>query len=133
MLSVTCIDQRAPELRARVVQRLVDRASRRSETLGEHVDRDVFHRYALKDQALTFGEMLVDRTVERGDQLIVLETLERRRRVVRQPIPDRLVELHLPLTPRVTAQTARRLVDRELARPRREPRRAAELVHLREH
>ena len=65
------IPQRAPELRARVVQRLVDRAARRSEAFREHVGGDFVHGHALKDEPLSLGESLVDRAPKRREQLLV--------------------------------------------------------------
>jgi hypothetical protein len=43
----------------------------------------------LKDQPLPLGEVRVDGAVQCSDQLVALEPLERRRRLIGQTIPDR--------------------------------------------
>jgi hypothetical protein len=97
--------ERAPELGARVVQRLVDRATRRSETFREHVGRDFLHGHALKNEPLSLGELLVDRATKRRNQLPLLDGLKRRRRRVGEPIPNRFVDLDLAAPPCEAAKT----------------------------
>ena len=85
---------------------------------------------ALKDQPLALREVRVDGTVERSDQLVVLQPFEYRWGLIGETIPDRVVELHLALAPGVASQAGRCLQDHELAGPGREPRRASIRVEL---
>ena len=121
------------QLAARVVQRLVERAARRVEALGEDVDRHAVERD--RDAAPRAGARSArrDRVAQRAEQLALgacsCGVQAARRDAASRPAraaargPAR----------RGGAACTRRLVERELVRPRREAALAAEAVELGEH
>ena len=64
-----------PQLAAGVVQRLVERATRRAETLGENVDRHTVDGEGDEDAALVGREGELDRVLDRRQQLRLLRRL----------------------------------------------------------
>ena len=143
-LSITCllqpsVERRArvgeppPQLAARVVQRLVERAARRREPLGEHVDRDAVERERDEHAALMRRQALLDRLLQGLQELALLGRLVRSERAAREERPGLRLERHLPSLPGPAAQLDARLEQGELVHPGAEAARAAEVVEPRQH
>ena len=121
------------QLPPRVVQRLVEGASRRVQPFRENVYRHAVQRQRNEHLTLVRSQQLADRVLQRGQELALLELgvgLEAR---AREQAPGLGLERDLPTLPRALSQLHGRLVEGELVDPRGEPTGATKVVELGQH
>src|SRR4051794_14707669 len=121
------------QLPARVVQRLVQRIAVRVQAVREHVDRYAVQRERRQHATLVRREDLLDGALERVEHVPLLGLGLRAEVAAREDRPRLRLERQLTSLPRALAQLHRRLEERELVRPRREPALAAEVAETTEH
>ena len=100
-LRVSVAGELPPQLAAGVVQRLVERATRGAETLGENVDRHPVDGEGDEDAALVWREGELDGVLDRGQQLRLLRRLVGLEAGTRDEIPT-----PPPSAPRAPARLA---------------------------
>ena len=120
--------QRGPQLTPRVEHRLVDRVATRTQLHHQRVERDAVDHDGDEHPPLPFGQLLLDSTAHRGDQLALLGVVGGAGpEAVGQPVPVRGVEGNGRTQPEMPAELAGYLQDHEFVCPGREPAFPAEL------
>src|SRR2546423_144388 len=118
---------------SRVWERLVERSARCPEPFREHVDRNSVHRQRDQHRPLVRRETVLDRLLDRREELALLGLRRRLQATAREDLPALRLERDLAALPGATPELGGRLVEGELVHPGREAACSAVVVESREH
>jgi hypothetical protein len=118
------------ELAPSIVKRLIDGAARAPKPRRDEFDRCALHRDSHKHVALPVSQHLLNRTLERMQQLELLDPLLGTGNAEGKQPPPVWVNRKLPSLPDASSERRSRLENGKLARPGGEAARALELLHV---